>query len=120
MDILERLKLRTGETDEALLNDLIETAKEAILNRRYPLMERPVREVTVVDPDTGEESTVEETFVEDRYLDLQFRMCMDLYNKQGAEGELSHSENGIARGYESSWISKQLLNEVMPYVGIPL
>ena len=113
-DLLSRLEARTGETDVVLLADLLETAKTAILNRRYPYGDWPVRETEV----GGE--TVTETYVEDRYLDLQFRMAMDLYNKIGAEGETSHSENGISRGYESSWISVQLLNEVVPYAGVPL
>lgn len=127
MTQIERLKLRTGETDEELLADLLETAKTAILNRRFPLCEYPTREVTttetVVDEITGEETettiTTQETYVEDRYLDLQVRIALDLYNKIGAEGQTTHSENGISRGYESSWISVQLLNEVSPYVGIP-
>ena len=125
--ILERLKLRTGSSDEDLLNDLIDTAKSAILTRRYPYGNYPTQEVvteeTVTDPETGEETTVEvtteETFVEDQYIDLQFRIALDLYNKIGAEAELSHNENGISRTYESSWISKQLLLEVVPkYSGV--
>ena len=98
MSILERLTLRTGETDENLLNDLIETAKNAILSRRFPYGELP---------DT----------VEPRYEDLQFRIALDLYNKQGAEGEKVHNENGISRTFESSWISDQLLSEVTPKAG---
>ena len=102
--IIERLQLRTGETDTDLLEDLAETAKNAILSRRYPFSSEPFSEM----------------FVEDRYLDLQFRIAMDLYNKIGAEGELRHAENSITREYESSWISKQLLDEVVPFVGVPM
>lgn len=115
MTILERLKLRTGETDDGLLLDMIETAKNAILTRRFPYGEWPTREVTVtVD---GVEVTTEETYVEDRYLDLQYRIALDLYNKQGAEGETVHKENGIDRTFESPWVSAQLLREVTPYCG---
>lgn len=133
MNILERLQLRTGETDEDLLNDLIETAKNAILSRRFPYQDWPTREVTKtvsrtvtttdeitgdVTTETQEETvTEEETYVEPRYLDLQFRIALDLYNKQGAEGETGHSENGINRQFESSWVSEQLLREVTPYCG---
>ena len=99
MDILERLKLRTRETDEALLNDLIETAKNAILSRRFPYQEWA------------------DFQLESQYSDLQFRIALDLYNKQGAEGEKVHKENGIDRTFESSWISEQLLHEITPYVG---
>ena len=127
---LARLKLRTGETDEALLNDILESAKIAILDRRYPFHDYPTREVTVVRetaPADGEESnesseepetvTITETYVEDRYLDVQFRLALDMYNRSGAEGQLTHSENGIARTYGSEWMSQQILNEVIPWVG---
>jgi len=98
MDILKRLKLRTGETDENLLNDLMETARNAILSRRFPYGDWPEE-------------------VEPRYEDLQLRIALDLYNKQGAEGEKVHNENGISRTFESSWVSAQLLSEVTPYAG---
>lgn len=113
MTNLERMKLRTMEADEAILSDCLESAKNAILARRFPYADYPTRKV--VKPDG---STVEETYIEPRYEDLQYRIAIDLYNKSGAEGELSHSENGISRSYESSWISEQLLSEVTPKVGV--
>jgi len=133
MDALDRLRLRTSEANDAVLEDCLESAKNAILSKRFPYGDWPTREVEVeippvtdIDPETGDVVIVEEgrteireeTYLEPRYLDLQYRIAMDLYNKTGAEGELSHSENGISRGYESSWISQQLLNEVTPFVGI--
>lgn len=114
---LERLMVRTGETDEELLNDILETAKNAILSRRFPYGDYPTREITAEV--NGVEQSTMETYVEDRYLDLQFRLALDLYNKIGAEGEKAHSENGISRTFESSWLSQQLLLEVVPkYVGV--
>ena len=104
-DLMSRLKLRTGETDEELLMDYILSAKSAINSRRFPYHDWPV-------DDNGN------TYVEERYRDLQMRIALDLYNKAGAEGETSHSENGISRGYESSWISEQLLSEVTPLARI--
>lgn len=95
MDSLERLKKRTNEPDEALLEDLLESARCAILARRYPFQEWP------------------ET-LDKRYEDLQFRIAMDLYAKIGAEGQTGHTENSISRTWESSWISKELLQEVTP------
>lgn len=109
MTILERLVLRlsdgNNEPDEDVLGDCIESAKNAILSRRFPFTEWP-------KDNNGD------TYVEARYQDLQFRIAMDLYNKIGAEGEKQHSENGISRTFESSWISEQLLSEVMPYCGV--
>ena len=95
MDNLARLKLRTGEPDEAILEDCLESASSAIMARRYPYQEWPDE-------------------LESRYLDLQFRVALDLYNRIGAENEVAHSENGISRTYESSWISESLLQEVTP------
>lgn len=100
MDNLERLKLRTGETDETILLDCLESAKAAILSRRFPF-------------------GIESYDLEPQYLDLQFRCAMDIYNKAGAEGQLGHTENGISRSYESAWISTQLLQEVTPFAGVP-
>lgn len=114
MTNLERMKLRVPEeTNEGVFLDCLECAKNAILARRFPYGDFPVKEVTNSDGTVSEE-----TYLETRYLDLQYRVAMDLYNKAGAEGEISHTENGISRSYESSWISKQLLDEVVPKVGV--
>lgn len=139
MDNLERLKAMTKEDDDGseayigILESCLESAKAAILARRYPYQEWPTKEVTVEippvieeDPDTGETVIVtpgrtevqQETILEPRYLDLQYRMAMDLYAKFGAEGEKSHTENGVTRNWDASWISKELLAEVIPYVGV--
>lgn len=99
MTNLERLKLRTGEPDEAILEDLLESAKSAILSRRYPYGDWPDE-------------------LEARYNDLQFRIAMDLYAKIGAEGQTGHTENSISRTWESSWISNELLQEVTPLCGV--
>ena len=102
MDVLTRLRNRTGDDDTQLLTDLLETAKYAILARRYPLKAYP-------------EDASGNVELESRWQDLQFRIALDLYNKMGAEGETAHKENGIDRTYESSWISEQLLSEVTPF-----
>lgn len=98
MDALSRLKARTGETNEVLLQDLLESAKSAILARRFPFGEWPDE-------------------LETKYLDLQFRIALDLYAKIGAEGQTGHTENSISRQWESSWISAELLQEVTPMCG---
>ena len=117
MTLIERLKLRTGSDNEAELEDCLESAKTAILNRRFPFGEWPTRVVTVDNGD-GTYMTTEETFVEDRYQDLWFRIAMDIFNHKAAEGELSHVENGTSRVYEGAWISPQLLREIVPMCGV--
>lgn len=99
MDNLSRLKARTNETDEFLLTDLLESAKHAILARRFPYGEYPDE-------------------LEPRYLDLQFRIALSMYNKLGAEFETSHSENGVSRSWSNSHIPEELLNEVVPMVSL--
>lgn len=106
MDVLERLKLRLEadnngddsnlEVSDAVLMDCMETAKSAILARRYPFGGGPDE-------------------LPRRYLDLQFRIALELVNKMGAEGETAHNENGVSRTYQSAWISDELLREVVPY-----
>lgn len=57
--------------------------------------------------------------VEEKYHNVQIQMAIELYNKQGVEGQTSHSENGISRGYKSTAISDDLLTQVTPRVTTP-
>ena len=43
---------------------------------------------------------------------------VDIFVKSGAEGETSHSENGINRIYENAYISESIFKDVFPYVNI--
>lgn len=96
---LERMKLRTQETDEAVLIDCLECAKAAIQSRRYPFGEQPEE-------------------LERRYEDLQYRIAVEIYYRAGAEGEVIHKENGIDRTYDNAFVSEQLLSEVVPRAGV--
>lgn len=58
--------------------------------------------------------------VEPKYHNIQIKMAIELYNKQGAEGQTSHSENGISRVYSSSDISDALLSQITPVGRTPL
>ena len=44
--------------------------------------------------------------------------CVEVYGKMGAEGQSSHSENGISRVYEGAWISNKVLNGFPNYAVI--
>lgn len=44
--------------------------------------------------------------------------CVDVYAKAGAEGQKSHSENGVSRSYDSSWISPNIYSAFPNYVNI--
>ena len=100
MTQLERLKIRiTENVSDIELEDLLESAKAVILSRRFPFGEWPEE-------------------IEPRYKDLQIRIAVEMYSKQGAEGQLSHSENGISRTYSSASVSEELLREITPKAGV--
>lgn len=44
--------------------------------------------------------------------------CVEIYGKVGGEGQKSHSENGVSRTYDSSWISHSIYNAFPNYVKI--
>ena len=56
--------------------------------------------------------------MEPQFSDLQLQIAVYLFNKQGAEGETSHSENGVSRGYENSDIPEKLLAQIIPLARI--
>lgn len=62
------------------------------------------------------------TPTEDKPYDLKYKnliipMCVYAISKYGAEGELSHSENGISRMYSSSAdYPKELLSQITPLI----
>jgi hypothetical protein len=97
---LQLLKAMVGEsdTDEVLLAYL-NIAGRKIINRAYPYD----HEVTEVPT---------------RYDFLQCEIAAYLLNKRGAEGQTSHSENGISRSYESADVPESLLGAITPMVGV--
>lgn len=86
-----------SEAEVALLVLLLQFAGDKIVSRRFPF---------------DENSAVVE--VPARYKTLQVRIAAELYAKMGAEGQVSHSENGISRAWESSDVSQSLLEDVVP------
>jgi hypothetical protein len=54
------------------------------------------------------------TAVPARYEQIQILLAVELYSKRGAEGQVSHSENGINR----SWAEDSpLLKRILPHCG---
>lgn len=88
-----------GEWVEDTLLSYLKIAGNKILNRAYPY-----------------DDTVTE--VPSRYGYLQCEIAAYLLNKRGAEGQLSHGENGISRTYESADVPESMLKEVIPRVGV--
>ena len=102
---LVRIKLRIPAEDRTEISDdellvLIDEAGELILNRMYPFT-RPSNVVAVPA----------------RYENIQIQIAIELVNRKGAEGEMSHSENGTVRSYESGSVSSSLLKKIAPHCG---
>ena len=85
-------------TDEILLTYL-NISGQKIINKAYPY-----------------DNTI--STVPTRYEMLQCEIAAYLLNKRGAEGEISHSENGISRSYENADVPKSMLDVVVPFCGV--
>lgn len=101
---LTMLRVMVGQANEGewvddTLLSYLEIAGNKILNRAYPY-----------------DDTITE--VPSRYGYLQCEIAAYLLNKRGAEGQLSHGENGISRTYESADVPESMLKEVIPRVGV--
>lgn len=102
MGVFERVKLRTGASDDEdeLVDEICIEAEEIYLMHRYPnAVNRPTQ------PAASEEGIV-------------VLMAIDIYNKIGAEGQRSHSENGVSRTYSGDLVSKDILSMIVPYCGV--
>lgn len=98
-----RVMVDEPNTDEDWADSVILTylniAGEKILNRAYPY----------------DDSITE---IPKRYNMLQCEIAAYLLNKRGAEGETSHSENGISRSYENADVPESLMANIVPFVGV--
>lgn len=89
----------TGVTDTAILDAYIQQAGDAVLRHAYPYDDS-------------------QTTVPDKYQRVQADIAVYMINKRGAEGESSHSENGVSRVYEDGDIPPTLLRRIMPVAGV--
>lgn len=53
-----------------------------------------------------------------QYHYLQIEIAVYMLNKRGAEGQTSHSENGISRSYENADVPSSMLKSVVPFCGV--
>ncbi len=104
-DLCKLIKLRrmvgVSKGEDDLLLMYLKDAELAILNRLYPM-----------------ENNIEAHALPTRYESRQVEIAVYLYNKRGAEGEVSHNENGIARTYESASVPESMLSDILPYASI--
>lgn len=97
MTQLQKLKLLLGNPQESddLLQFYLDDARDIICDLRNS------------------------TDVESKYSNIQIKIAIELFNKRGAEGQTSHSENGISRSYEKGDISQSLLGQITPIAKTP-
>ena len=98
---IERLRalISPDTASSDLLLYLLEQSEGIILNRRYPFG----------PPEGAALSALHEQ--------IQLRIAVELFSKMGAEGQLSHSENGVSRTWEAGDVSPSLLKQIVPCVG---
>lgn len=53
-----------------------------------------------------------------KYDAVHVEIAAYMINKRGAEGEVSHSENGVSRTYEDGDIPPSLLRAITPVAGV--
>ncbi len=100
MTDLERLKVRVPEATDAELEDVLESAKDVILSRCFVSVEN-----------TSEEDKDKALAV---HKEKVLSAAVVIYNMRGVEGQISHSENGVARSYADCAGMKPILESIIP------
>ena len=54
-----------------------------------------------------------------KYINWQYRCCIELYKGAGQEGIVSYAENGLNWSKLSDGLPISLTNEIIPEVGVP-
>lgn len=97
---LAALKAMVGDSDtDEVLSTYLKLSGNKIITKAFPY-----------------DDTVTE--VPAKYDYLQVEIAAYMLNKRGAEGQTSHSENGISRSYENADIPSSMLKVVTPHVGV--
>ena len=96
------IKATSDATDDAVISAFLLKAKYAILNRLY----------------SAWHEWPEDADLPARYDLLQCELAIRYYNRQGAEGESAHNENGISRTY-GSVDDADLLRSITPLCEVP-
>ena len=97
---LEMLKNMIGTSDsDDVLSTYLTLAGRKIIAKAYPY-------------------SPEETEVPTQYECLQVEIAAYMLNKRGAEGQVTHSENGVQRQYENADIPSSMLKTITPYCGV--
>lgn len=98
----EKIKLveaMSGEADVDTVSAYLGMAGNKICRKAFPF-----------DPTVTE--------VPEQYGFTQVEIAVYLLNKRGAEGQTSHSENGISRSYEDGDVPPTMLRQIVPMAGV--
>ena len=97
---LDMLRNMVGDNDtDDVLTTYLTLAGKKIIAKAYPY-----------SPD--------ETEVPAQYEYLQVEVAAFMLNKRGAEGQVTHSENGIQRQYENADVPSSMLKTITPFCGV--
>lgn len=97
----KRNKLMTmldGDVSVEIADTYLELAEKAVINLAYPFGK-------------GDETMPE------KYEYEQIEIAAYFINKMGAEGEITHTEGGTTRTYESADIPNSIKSRITPKVG---
>lgn len=97
------VKQMTDETDETVIAAFLDLAGMTVCKTAYP--------TAAVTDDLKTKALAE-------YPHVQVKAAAYLLNKRGADGQTSHGENGISRGYEAGDLPPSLLREIVPHCGV--
>ena len=103
--MIKKVKALSPETSDGAISVYLDMSVQAILDKLYPF--------------SGLEEYYRVDDLPKKYESLAVRICIYLIRKEGAEGQLTHIENGVHRSYESADIPQSMLNEIVPMVKVP-
>lgn len=89
-------------SEDALLSLLLEQADSKILNKRFPFG---------YTEDQKAKALIQ-------YADIELDIAIYLYNRRGSEGQTSHGEVGMSRGYESAGVPNSFVADIVPLVKV--
>ena len=97
---LTALKAVVGGSDtDEVLSTYLDLAGSKIIAKAYPY-QNDISEVPA------------------QYAHLQVEIAAYMLIKRGAEGQTSHSENGVSRSYENGDVPPSMLKAVIPYCAV--
>lgn len=98
---LDALRAMVGGSDsDTVLSTYLNLAGRKIIAKAFPYKASEVTTVPV------------------QYEYLQLEIAAYMLNKRGAEGQVTHTENGVQRQYEDADIPSSMLRAIVPCCGV--